>query len=177
MLMINNTTVGIIIINCFCEHRTAGTFHDYDCPQYYHNVFLASAHTPEASMFLVRGRNSLLRPKQPAQVRGRNSPEAETASPCMRRNEIQSTGSSGSPPASAIISATPNMRSSWKHGNLQAECESLRLHHGGQELDCKKLHGQHGGLASHCATWIQALCVWRHCLLCLPYRVGRALLY
>ena len=45
--------------------------------------FLASANTPEALMFLVRGRNSLPKPNQLAQVRGRNSPEAETASPCM----------------------------------------------------------------------------------------------
>ena len=30
-------------------------------------------------MFVLRGRNSLQKTKQPAQVRGRNSPEAETA--------------------------------------------------------------------------------------------------
>ena len=55
--------------------------------------FLASANTPEALMFLVRGRNSLPTPNQLAQVRGRNSPEAETASPCMWPNETQPTAS------------------------------------------------------------------------------------
>ena len=35
--------------------------------------FLASANTPEALMFLVRGRNSLPKPNQLAQVRGRSS--------------------------------------------------------------------------------------------------------
>ena len=62
--------------------------------------FLASANTPEALMFLVRGRNSLPKPNQLAQVRGRNSPEAETASPRMGPNEAQSPG-----PASAITAA------------------------------------------------------------------------
>ena len=55
--------------------------------------FLASANTPEALMFLVRGRNSLPTPNQLAQVRGRNSPESETASPCMGPNETQPTAS------------------------------------------------------------------------------------
>ena len=62
MLMINNTTVGIIIINCFCEHRTAGTYHDYDCPQYYHHVFLGISPHPRG--FDVSG----ARPKQLAQA-------------------------------------------------------------------------------------------------------------
>ena len=61
----------------------------------------ASAHTPMVLMFQVRGRNSLIRPKQPAQVRGRNSFEVETSSPCMRPNETQSTDSIGCFPASA----------------------------------------------------------------------------
>ena len=51
-------------------------------------------------MFVLRGRNSLQKTKQPAQVRGRNSPEAETASPRMGPNEAQSPG-----PASAITAA------------------------------------------------------------------------
>ena len=51
-------------------------------------------------MFVLRGRNSLHKPNQPAQVRGRNSPEAETASPRMGPNEAQSPG-----PASAITAA------------------------------------------------------------------------
>ena len=51
-------------------------------------------------MFVLRGRNSLHKPKQPAQVRGRNSPEAETASPRMGPNETQSPS-----PASATIAA------------------------------------------------------------------------
>ena len=61
MLMRNNTIV-IIIIKCFCEHRTAGTFHDYDCPQYYHHVFLGI--NPHPRGFDVFG----ARPKQPAQA-------------------------------------------------------------------------------------------------------------
>ena len=79
MLMINNTTVGIIIINCFCEHRTAGTYHDYDCPQYYHHVFLGISPHPRG--FDVLG----ARPKQPAQ--------AETACSSARPKQPRSRNS------------------------------------------------------------------------------------
>ena len=51
-------------------------------------------------MFVLRGRNSLQKTKQLAQVRGRNSPEAETASPRMGPNETQSPS-----PASATTAA------------------------------------------------------------------------
>ena len=79
MLMINNTTVVIIIIKCFCEHRTAGTFHDYDCPQYYHHVFLGISPHPKG--FDVSG----ARPKQPAQ--------AETACSSARPKQSRSRNS------------------------------------------------------------------------------------
>ena len=51
-------------------------------------------------MFVLRGRNSLQKTKQLAQVRGRNSPEDETSSPRMGPNETQSPS-----PASATIAA------------------------------------------------------------------------
>ena len=79
MLMINNTTVVIIIIKCFCEHRTAGTYHDYDCPQYYHHVFLGISPHPRG--FDVSG----ARPKQPAQ--------AETACSSARPKQPRSRNS------------------------------------------------------------------------------------
>ena len=79
MLMINNTTVVIIIIKCFCEHRTAGTYHDYDCLQYYHHVCLGISPHPRG--FDVSG----ARPKQPAQ--------AETACSSARPKQPRSRNS------------------------------------------------------------------------------------
>ena len=140
-------------------------------------MLFSSANTTNALMFVLRGRNSLPKPKLPAQVRGRNSPEFLKPKQPVTPNQTRD-GSHLGPTVGARVQAHGRWKITrgWKHGQLQADCGSVRLRHGGLELDCRKMRGQHCGLASHCATWIQALCVWRHCLLCLPYRVGRALL-